>query len=688
MQSEKQSLFTFIKGSPRVVIPFYQRNYTWSNSEVNLLLKDVQNIENNEYFFGIVLFKNDHMKRIIIDGQQRVTTFYLILKVISENPYLDEKSKEKIDNYLSGFSIEMFNKNNENFLLDIIKNKDEDILETETNNYIKNYKTIKSFFKNIVSQEKILNFVSNLEKVVFSVVSLDQNVDEHLAFSRLNSSGKKLNAYDLFKNHLLSELFYNNKDKYDEREINNIVESLDNLVLDYKNENDINDLLRRFLSFQTGKLTNNSTNVIYKEYTDYYDSVKEVNGDNTSLIIYETFLKFGLIFKYILDSNNIFKNDLILLIDSFKTYANILIDIIWQNSNVKLKTSKIEFTDDNKLIIKECFKILEIYKIRREFCGEGEKYLTRYIPTIPEKIKSLLEQNKAKNLSYSDIFYYLLIVKNSKDNSISYVFPSDEVFNREFKINRIYKNKAKFVKPFFSRMSLLENKSIIDFKNYSIEHIMPQNLSKWIENGFKDDELKIEELRDTIGNLTITAYNSEYSNYIFEDKKREMKKNESFYLNNWIFEQPVWNTTKILERADVLLEKIYTNYNFKDHIKKMSLIVDDKADVYDKRISDDKLTNFYKNKPHFFNIDKIDVDQINEIIYEYCCNGLSYEGIEKKLLGRNYNGWVIKSIVDALDLIQFKNSSEQDYLNIKNNLKHQIEYLSELIRDIQNNKVI
>lgn len=689
MKSEKQDLYKFIRESSRMMIPFYQRKYTWSRNEIDLLLKDIEENNDNEYFFGIILFKNSNFHRTIIDGQQRITTFYLILKALSENKNLDEVNRNEIEDILDDFTIEMFNKKNENFLLDIIKRNSNDLIENDENNYFKNYKIIKTYFDHIVSEKKLKKFISNLKKIVFSVVSLDQNIDEHLVFSRLNSTGKKLNSFDLFKNHLLAELFGNNSIySVNEKQINDKVQILDNIIIKFNSENSINDLLRRFLSFQTGKLANNSTNAIYKEYLNYFENERSKHGDNTPNSIYEKFVKFSCAFNYALDSKNIFKQELILLLDSFKTYANVIVDIILENSKINSNNYQISFIEQNINIIKECFKILEIYKIRREFCGYKEKYITRFIPTIPNKIRKIKEINEGKNISYSDILFYLLIFKNSTTNTNSYSYPNDDVFSEEFVKNKIYRNSPKFVKTFFMRMSLIENKSIIDFQNYSVEHIMPQNLKKWYENGFKDDENKIIELIDTIGNLTITAYNSEYSNDAFEAKKERMKKNESFYLNNWIFEQKEWNTSKISERATILLERIYANYNFKNHEKKMQLIYDDQIDLENDEIPSDRLITLHSNKSYFFDLDKINAEEIDKIIYEFCCNNLSYEKIENKLLGCNFKGWVSKSIIDALDLKKFKNYPSENFENIKESLKNQRKYLVELISDIQNNREI
>lgn len=100
MKIEKISIEKLLNCMQDITIPFYQRNYSWSEREVRKLINDIKNNKNNEYFLGtIVLENNSFTKAKIIDGQQRISSLFLILKAIYENKFLDSQKKENIKKY-------------------------------------------------------------------------------------------------------------------------------------------------------------------------------------------------------------------------------------------------------------------------------------------------------------------------------------------------------------------------------------------------------------------------------------------------------------------------------------------------------------------------------------------------------------------------------------------------------------
>ena len=65
-------------------IPIYQRNYAWEREEIYALIKDVyDSLKKSVYYIGtLVTYKRDENIYEIIDGQQRLTTIYIILKAL------------------------------------------------------------------------------------------------------------------------------------------------------------------------------------------------------------------------------------------------------------------------------------------------------------------------------------------------------------------------------------------------------------------------------------------------------------------------------------------------------------------------------------------------------------------------------------------------------------------------------
>ena len=108
--------------------------------------------------------------------------------------------------------------------------------------------------------------------------------------------------------------------------------------------------------------------------------------------------------------------------------------------------------------------------------------------------------------------------KANNDN-YNYRIPTINEFKRMFITSKIYNISNKFTKNILVRIAKYNNKAKINFDNFSVKHIMPNNLDKWYDNGFNEDINKIIDYKDTIGNLTITSYNSELSNNTFNEKK-------------------------------------------------------------------------------------------------------------------------------------------------------------------------
>ncbi|WP_139452069.1 DUF262 domain-containing protein [Campylobacter armoricus] len=176
----------FLKEGFSLNIPYYQRPYAWEKKHVKTLLKDIseQIDKNQKYLLGsLILHKenkeNKEDKFNIVDGQQRLTTLALILRVLCEKKSNEQECKEcKIGNFLGKVNYS----------------------HNESKYHIKeNYEYIKAYFESYKNdkKDKFLNFL--LENIEFICV-LAPNVDDaFLFFDSANSKGKGLKSYDLIK---------------------------------------------------------------------------------------------------------------------------------------------------------------------------------------------------------------------------------------------------------------------------------------------------------------------------------------------------------------------------------------------------------------------------------------------------------------------------------------------------------
>ncbi|ELD5358582.1 DUF262 domain-containing protein [Campylobacter coli] len=174
-----QKLEIFSKDRFSLNIPDYQRPYTWEKKHVKTLLKDVSeqaNKNNQKYLLGsLILHKNNENKFNIVDGQQRLTTLALILKVLCENN--QEKCNEcKIGNFLG----------------------ESKYSHHESKYHIKeNYEHIKTYFESYNEKYKFLTYL--LDNIEFICVLAPSEDDAFLFFDSANSKGKTLKPYDRIK---------------------------------------------------------------------------------------------------------------------------------------------------------------------------------------------------------------------------------------------------------------------------------------------------------------------------------------------------------------------------------------------------------------------------------------------------------------------------------------------------------
>lgn len=687
MDINKYKFFKFLANFNNIKIPFYQRNYDWGETQINKLIDDLLKSDNKEYFLGSIILKNHSVYDVVVDGQQRISSLIILLKVLLSNKNLSQENANIIKTRFSTFSFKSFSFGNGDTLERIVHDKTIND-ESKNSKYYRNYQFLKNKFKNW-DYESINNFFEKISSVIFAVIHVDENLDEHILFSQINSTGIKLSSYDLFRNFIFSKLNLIN-DISEENNIDQYVDDLDNLTRNYDSKT-CSGILRRFISQKTKKLPNKDDDKTYSSFIEWFTT--NDGYDSFANDVYEDFYKYLLIYNFISDQNKYknykFSKSLSFFSDSLFTYLNIIYDVFENNSYIDLKTREITINEEQEDEISKTLLILEFYKVKRSFCDFDEKQITRYIPTIPFEIKKISKVNN--ELSYSEKLYYLLYVKPNRqllknEADLSYRMPTNSEFKSFFGETKIYNKNKKFLKNFFIRLNEINNKTKIDYDDFSIEHIMPVDTSKWFDTNSLDDDIKIkiEKYKDTIGNLTLTTYNSEYGNSPFKIKKKKMKeKNESFSLNNYLFEIDDWNIDEILKRADDLFNKSLDLYNFDYLDKKMNNVkIDNYVSLLDQLYENEK--GYYcldKNKSHFKSI-FINHEIIKKCLIQCLVNKNSYEKVENMIFGKSFKGWVTKTIVDFINL---KVSSSDDNELILEKIDSSSQKINEMLKYINDN---
>lgn len=545
-------------------IPVYQRNYEWSKEQCKKLFEDiVQASKRNQlHFTGSIVYQpmtpiKGINNSIVIDGQQRLTTIYILMKALVDMSKTDAE-KEMLLTAL--FNVDQFNqfnlddttkvklkpaKGNNDQLLNLLYNK-HDVIDKNCEIY-RNYIYFCEMIK--VQQEvgvNVSDIYRGISLLTVAVIQLDNNDKAQEIFERINSTGIPLSLADKIRNYVLMTDVDQDR-LYEEYwlKIEALLprEQLSAFFLDYLNmkidgfakESDAYDVFKEV--YRDGGFTNETMLEEILHYVDYYHA-----------------------FLYRSDKYSVAINDLLANLQRLK------------QTTVFLFLFRV-FDDYNNGVIteQELIKVLRFllhYSIRRMICEVGSNSLRGLYKTLYGRVFAN-EDNKK--------YYYDAVVSFFKQLTSKDALIDDDTFVQALKYNNLYRKNAlcKFL------LVDIENqgKEKLEIEELSIEHIMPQNknLSTSWQKMLGEDVWK--EVQDkylhTLGNLTLTGYNSEYGDLPFPDKKKKIDEYQTKIVNLYsdVKSCDVWNAESIEKRADRLasivldiypVEEVEENISFAD----------------------------------------------------------------------------------------------------------------------------
>ncbi|MBR4531746.1 DUF262 domain-containing protein [bacterium] len=189
----------FCEESRTYEIPIYQRNYAWGKDEIETLVQDVYDSftkQKENYYIGtLVTFRKDNNLFEVIDGQQRLTTIYLILKALNEKPKskLTYKARTKSDKTLEALS---GSKNIEE------KDKDKGIMN--------GFKCALAAIEKVKEKDAFQEyFLKNVHIIHYQV---PRDIDLNHYFEVMNSRGEQLEKHEIVKARLMGKLDNGNDD--------------------------------------------------------------------------------------------------------------------------------------------------------------------------------------------------------------------------------------------------------------------------------------------------------------------------------------------------------------------------------------------------------------------------------------------------------------------------------------------
>lgn len=533
----------------RFVIPVYQRNYDWKTENCKQLYDDLVKVvkkHRNSHFFGSIvssyLPNGRYTEYLVIDGQQRLTTVSLLLlamyNLIKEgkaHPQTETMAQEILEDYL----VDKHQPWETRIKLKPVKNDraafgklfDANEKNDKNSNLTFNYE----YFYNRIQKEEIS--IEELYDALFALeiinIELTSDDDPQLIFESLNSTGVALSEGDKIRNFILMGLPSKLQNVYYEKYWNKI-----ELCTRY----DVSSFVRDYLSVKQQAIP--SMNRVYVTFKAYVDDI----GCETEPLLKEL-LEYAQWYEILLKGS----------IPDKQLGACILrLNRLETTVTRPFFMEVLRLHDKEKLSIKDMrdiFLFTENYLFRRTICDLPTNTLNKIFLMLHREIV----RYDGTTDNYVEKFKYALLSKGERGR-----FPNDTEFEEAFSARQVYlmnsKNKV-YILERFENYGTIEDKDVYrhcDDGEYSIEHIMPQHLTpSWIKALGSDYEQIHETWLHRIANLTLTGYNSKYSNSDFLDK-RDMRNgfNESgLRLNFWVSQQEKWTLVELEQRNALLMGK-------------------------------------------------------------------------------------------------------------------------------------
>lgn len=559
LQAGETTLNKLLNTSRQFIVPIFQRNYSWQKNQYEQLWFDILRAskfkEKQNHFIGSIVYidmgtpAGRPQQLLLIDGQQRLTTISILLCAIKD--YVQKFNLEtklinlaKIKNQFLYNSDEidedkyklLLNVQDKETYIKLIDNTIFTVNKPATNIikcYEFFYERIEDFIKEYGQIDEIYAGIFKLSLVS---ISLDKDSDNpQMIFESMNSTGKDLSQTDLLRNYLLMDLTPEKQTRLYKTYWKPMEELFGEDI--YKNDlNKFDYFIRDFLTLKSDTGYICKINNVYENFKRYY-----LDNNCEKFAVLKDLFTYA---KYYACIDLLQEND-----DELKLY--------WQEFK-KLDSHVVypfllNLYDDysRQILIKEDFKkILQVvisYLWRRAICEIPTNSLSKTFATLYQAVDKD---------DYVNSVIKAFVFKSSYKR-----FPSDYEVREKLQTKDIYHFRLR--KYLLEALENYYHKEPIDLNtaNYTIEHIMPQNIEHnllW-QQMLGEDWQEVHSLYlHTLGNLTITGYNAEMSNKSFWEKVNGESgfKHSHLKLNESIAQSDVWNKKAIQRRTNILTDII------------------------------------------------------------------------------------------------------------------------------------
>lgn len=548
MQTYDTSFLGLLRKTQQFAIPIYQRTYSWTKQQCDQLWGDILRTGEDDrisaHFTGSIVYVKDdpyHTSEkspphFVIDGQQRLATVMLLLEALARNlgdsEPVDGFSAKKVRSYYLRNELEERERSFKLLLTQADKQRFLAIMQQEPlldpSLYL--IEASFAFFEGKIGALKTPELVAlcrGLAKLMVVEISLEHKKDNpQLIFESMNSTGLHLSQADLIRNFILMGLDPEDQERlYKERW--QPMEAGFGQVAYGKH---FDSFMWYYLTFRVRSIMKRRD--VYEVFKRY-SRTSEVEKAGVDALVADICTYAGHYCAMALDQEK--ANELKL---AFQDLRQLKVDVAFPfllelyGDYALQQLSRTDF--------EQAVRLVEAYVFRRAVCDVPTNALRWIFAEFGQK----LEKGH----------YVESIQKGLLDESPHYKrFPDDEEFKRNLLEKDLYNfNRRSY---YLGRMENHGRKERVPVEEYTVEHIMPQNLPKsWHKQLGRDPEAVHKKWLHTLGNLTLTGYNSEYSNRPFSEKRDMLGgfKESPLRLNEGLGDLDTWDEDSIRRRGEEL----------------------------------------------------------------------------------------------------------------------------------------
>ena len=570
MQPNKNNILHFIyRATQYFQIPDFQRPYTWNAEIVGAFLNDVEHVRESSrnHYFGTVVYVPEADHFTVIDGQQRLTTTLLMLvavyHILREHPEKSTITAQQIkDQYLydqygapeKDRKILLRTVTTDNV---VFKKLFEGQILTADEAANRQKKTYDQFRRYFLQRDHLETYIRALERFEIITVAIDSNDDNpQLIFESINSTGAPLSSGDKIRNY---SLMLNSEsarrhiyDRYWSRIEKTLTRRDGNELID-----DITGFYRHFLQCKASESfaeaqTYSRFKTFFDEFVGHEHTIARLDAYYEELLVY---LEAYCFIRYGDEPHDRFS--------AFREYNSRFqyLEVAPRISFLMDALVRYIHGELTKHELLGLYKALEIFIVRRLLCNMGTGSMNKAIPTWFKQTEQLWKNHPGS--AFDDVFRRYLLSGKGRTR----VFPNDaEVRNaiENYPMGTYVTRLLTYILACIEdSIQPNESKLLLRLRHgdikLSLEHIMPQTLSAAWKHTLGDSAAGVHETwLNRLANLTLTGYNSTYSNKLFTEKKECENgfANSPLNINRHIAGYEVWNEAALKQRETWLVDRI------------------------------------------------------------------------------------------------------------------------------------